>query len=166
MSVLRRTLARLRAMRHIEWVLLIALLALLMLRIGNTWDSSQQESSELERRMEAVLECIQGAGEVRVLVNSTSTMTTFADDYAESVIRLNKLNTVNAAIETEGDLVYFSFEQEVLGKECCFTAFVYKSNDAFWLVQFVCDVEDAAEKEPAAPDSARRTGESSRQAAK
>ena len=92
---------------------------------------------------------------VTVLKEHSADMDMTVSDYAESVIRLNKLNTVNAAIETEGDLVYFSFEQEVLGKECCFTAFVYKSNDAFWLVQFVCDAEDATEKEPVFLEYAR-----------
>jgi len=65
----RRIVERLRAVRHIEWALLLALAAALFLLMSGAQTSSR-ESSALERRMESVLECIQGAGRVRVLVNS------------------------------------------------------------------------------------------------
>ena len=76
-------------------------------------------------------------------------------DYAESVIRLNKLNQINALVQTDGDLVYFTFEQEVLGEDCWFMAFVYKNSDALWMVQFVCNIDDAEDMEPLFFDYAR-----------
>ena len=84
---------------------------------------------------------------VTVLKERNADLGMTVSDYVKSVIQLNKLNTINATVETEDELVYFSFEQEVLGKECRFMAFAYKGGDAFWLVQFVCDAEDAVEME-------------------
>ncbi len=69
-------------------------------------------------------------------------------DYAESVILLNRLNQVNAFVQNDGNLVYFTFEQEVLDKDCSFMAFVYQNGETFWMVQFVCETDDAEEMTP------------------
>ena len=69
-------------------------------------------------------------------------------EYAESVILLNKLDQVNAFVQTDGNLVYFTFEQEVLDKDCSFMAFVYQNGETFWMIQFVCETDDAEEMTP------------------
>ena len=81
MSFIRQTAEKLRGARHIEWVLMAALLsAAILLTSGGA--RSRAESTYLERRMETVLSCIEGAGKVRVLVNSSGSAAAFSD-YAE-----------------------------------------------------------------------------------
>ena len=70
MSVIRQAMDRLRGARHIEWVLLAAVLAALLLVTADAPGADVYESTSLERRMENVLSCIEGAGRVRVLVHS------------------------------------------------------------------------------------------------
>ena len=65
MSGIRQAFERLRGVRHIEWVMLcIACAAVLILMGGEECGSTQ-----LEMRMENVLGCMEGVGDVRVLVN-------------------------------------------------------------------------------------------------
>ena len=78
MSALRQALDRLRGARHIEWILLAVALAAAVLLLTDSPDEISDESTALERRMESVLSCIQGAGEVRVLVNSGEAASAFA----------------------------------------------------------------------------------------
>ncbi len=86
MSTMRRALDRLRALRHIEWALLALLAAAaLMLMSGSSSDGIGQ-GGELERRMEAVLECVQGAGRVRVLVNGSENTDMFSGQTDRSVV--------------------------------------------------------------------------------
>ena len=70
MSVIRQAMDRLRGARHIEWVLLAAVLAALLLVTADAPGADVYESTSLERRMENVLSCIEGTGRVRVLVHS------------------------------------------------------------------------------------------------
>ena len=69
MSVIQRAAERLRGARHMEWVLLAVLLAAALLMTADGPDETEGATS-LEKRMESVLSCIAGAGEVRVLVCS------------------------------------------------------------------------------------------------
>lgn len=85
MPVWRRMLARLRAVRHIEWALLLAAAAALLLITG-TLSDSRQEGGALEQRMEAVLESVRGAGRVRVMVNSTEIRDVFSDGSSAQVV--------------------------------------------------------------------------------
>ena len=78
MSVFRQAMEKLRGARHIEWVMLaIALAALILLGVGGSSDSGE-ESTRLERRLESILSCIEGAGRVRVLVHSEEEAAAFA----------------------------------------------------------------------------------------
>ena len=61
---------------------------------------------------------------------------------------MTELNKMSATVQTEGDLVYFSFYQEISGKDGYYMAFVYKTDEAFWMIQFVCEAGDAESKEP------------------
>lgn len=70
MQVIRRLAAGLRGARHIEWALMaVALSALMLIFAGRAQMDQQSDATALERRMEAVLSCIEGAGRVRVLVH-------------------------------------------------------------------------------------------------
>jgi hypothetical protein len=67
MSGIRQAFERLRAVRHIEWVMLCIACAAVLILMGG--EGRQHGSTQLELRMENVLGCMEGAGEVRVLVN-------------------------------------------------------------------------------------------------
>lgn len=54
-------------------------------------------------------------------------------EYAELVI---EANGIDCRVTTEGSLTGFRYEKEAGGKEVTYCAYVYKSSDAFWLVQF------------------------------
>ena len=70
MSVLRRTLDRLRGARSVEWALLAVGLAAGLLLLTRAESMPGAASTPLEARMESVLSCVAGAGRVRVLVHS------------------------------------------------------------------------------------------------
>ena len=57
-------------------------------------------------------------------------------EYAELVVKANQLST--QIIEEDG-LTYFTYEKTVSGKDFYYLATVYKSNDAFWLINFACE---------------------------
>lgn len=63
---IRQAFERLRAVRHIEWVMLCIACAAVLILMGG---EQQHGSTQLELRMENVLGCMEGAGKVRVLVN-------------------------------------------------------------------------------------------------
>ena len=65
MSGIRQAFERLCAVRHIEWVMLCIACAAVLILMGG----GEKGSTQLEMRMENVLGCMEGAGEVRVLVN-------------------------------------------------------------------------------------------------
>ena len=85
MSVIRQAAERLRGARHIEWALLAVVLAALLLIAANEPDTGEYEATALERRMEQVLSCIEGAGEVRVLVHSADAVSAFAPQDGQTV---------------------------------------------------------------------------------
>lgn len=78
MSVIRQAMDRLRGARHIEWVLLAIALAVVFLMTADGPAADLYESTSLERRMENVLSCIEGAGKVRVLVNPGTAAAAFS----------------------------------------------------------------------------------------
>ena len=78
MSVIRQAMDRLRGARHIEWVLLAIALAVVFLMTADGQGADLYESTSLERRMENVLSCIEGAGKVRVLVNPGNAAAAFS----------------------------------------------------------------------------------------
>ena len=58
------------------------------------------------------------------------------NQYAQLVIEANKLD---AETKKEGDLTYFQYTKQANGKDNNYYAYVYKSADAFWLIQFACE---------------------------
>ena len=65
--------------------------------------------------------------------------------YAELVLTGNKLDS---AIEQTDGLTHFQYEKEVGGKNATYLAFVTESEDAFWLVQFMCESKYFEESQP------------------
>lgn len=61
-------------------------------------------------------------------------------EYAELVIEANKLTS---DVKTQDDLTYFDYDKEINGKDFQYTAFVYKADDAYWMIQFACAQDDA-----------------------
>lgn len=88
MPGIRQALEKLRGARHIEWVFLVLALAALALLLTDAPAEHSGESTSLERRLEAVLSCVQGAGDVRVMVHSAEAVSAFAaqDGAASGVI--------------------------------------------------------------------------------
>ncbi len=78
MSVLQKAAQKLRGARYIEWVLLTAALAALVLLLTDAPADSAYEATALEKRMESVLSSVEGAGRVRVLVNSEDAAAVFS----------------------------------------------------------------------------------------
>jgi hypothetical protein len=70
MSAIGQAWERLRSVRHIEWVLLCMACAAVLIVMGGAQEAGGS-ATQLERRMESVLSCVEGAGKVRVLVNET-----------------------------------------------------------------------------------------------
>lgn len=88
MPFIRQVMDRLRGARHIEWVLLALALAAFFLLTADAPGADLYESTSLERRMENVLSCIEGAGRVRVLVNPGTAAAAFSaqDEQAAGVL--------------------------------------------------------------------------------
>ena len=78
MAFIRQAAARLRGARYIEWALLAIGLAAFLLLTADAQGGEAYESTSLERRMENVLSCIDGAGKVRVLVHSAEATAAFS----------------------------------------------------------------------------------------
>ena len=57
-------------------------------------------------------------------------------DYGEMVLEANSLSGVS--IKKDGELSYFTYEKALNGKEYLYTAYIFDTNDAFWLIQFAC----------------------------
>ena len=70
--MIRRALTRLRGARGLEWLALAMLLAAAVLILGGRESGTAHENTALERRMESVLSCVSGAGQVRVLVKEAA----------------------------------------------------------------------------------------------
>lgn len=63
--------------------------------------------------------------------------------YAELVCNVNGLK--DSEIELNGDRAEFTYEKTVSGKDYKYFAKCYKTDEAYWLVQFAC-FEDSADK--------------------
>lgn len=66
------------------------------------------------------------------------------DEYADLVVEANKLTCEK---QYKDDLTYFLYEKEANGKQMSFYAFVYEGDDAFWLIQFACESDNAEKLE-------------------
>lgn len=65
-------------------------------------------------------------------VNKDSTL----EDYAKAVLKNNK---ADYELKEKDGIHYFEYEETVNGKDFYYLAPVYKSDDAFWLVNFACE---------------------------
>lgn len=66
-------------------------------------------------------------------------------EYAEAVIKNNKADY--EIVEKDG-LTYFEYEKSLSGKKYYYLASIYKTDDAFWLVNFACDSSNKAKYQP------------------
>lgn len=64
------------------------------------------------------------------------------EDYAEAVIKNNK---ADYELKEKDGINYFEYEKTVSGKDYYYYAVVYKSHDAFWLVNFACEKNNKTE---------------------
>ena len=48
----------------------------------------------------------------------------------------------------DNDLLYYYHDENMLGYDTRYYSFVYKGEDAFWIVQFSCYSEDFQEMDP------------------
>ncbi len=58
------------------------------------------------------------------------------EDYAKAVVKNNK---ADYELKEKDGLYYFEYEKAVNGKDFYYLATLYKSDDAFWLVNFACE---------------------------
>lgn len=61
------------------------------------------------------------------------------NDYAELVIANN---SVDADVQTKDGLTYFKYNNSANGKEYTYSSYVYKTDDAFWLIQFATEQDE------------------------
>ncbi|MGN0806978.1 MAG: hypothetical protein ACI4MN_00840 [Candidatus Coproplasma sp.] len=66
------------------------------------------------------------------------------EQYTALVINNNALNSTVNTREGE-DYCWFTYTREVNGKDFFYLATTHKASDAFWLIQFGCDVADESE---------------------
>ena len=59
--------------------------------------------------------------------------------YGELVLQANQMDT---ALLTEGEQIYFEYQETIDGDDYSYLATVHKGADAFWLVQFACLTEN------------------------
>ena len=62
-------------------------------------------------------------------------------EYTDLVKQANKLSAAVSSREGQ-DYQYFTYEKSVSGKTFFYLATTHKASDAFWLIQFACDVSD------------------------
>ena len=62
--------AALKGAKRMEWIILLAVGAALILLLSSRASAPEGQQTSLEARMEAVLSAVRGAGRVRVLVSS------------------------------------------------------------------------------------------------
>lgn len=60
-------------------------------------------------------------------------------DYLKLVL---KNNNKEETLKEEGNLVYFTYESNVSGKDFFYTTVGYKANDSFWLFNFACETKN------------------------
>ena len=114
--------ARLRGIRGLEWLAFLAVLSLLGLAWLNSGTLVASDArTDLEKRMEAVLSRIEGAGAVRVLVTERKGKTAFLSDDPEDAqivgvlvvaegaedlrVRLALLQAVQALLPVEAEKI-------------------------------------------------------------
>ena len=68
------------------------------------------------------------------------------EQYANLVIKNNGIDS--SELKENDGLTWFEYEAENEKEKYKYFAFVYKTNDAFWIVQFATKVEDSNEYEP------------------
>ncbi len=67
------------------------------------------------------------------------------NDYAKAVVANNN---ADYEIKEEDGLTYFEYEKTVSGKDFYYLACVYKSDDAFWLVNFASETSNKGKYQP------------------
>ena len=67
------------------------------------------------------------------------------NDYAKAVVANNN---ADYKIKEEDGLTYFEYEKTVSGKDFYYLACVYKSEDAFWLVNFASETSNKDKYQP------------------
>lgn len=67
------------------------------------------------------------------------------DEYVEAIMTNNQ---ADYTVKTDGDMRYFTYENTVSGKKYFYFSAVYKSDDAFWLVNFASDINNKSKYEP------------------
>lgn len=104
--MLRRALTMLRGARRIEWIVLLAALAAAVLLLTGAKEDGAQPVS-LERRMEAALSMVEGAGRVRVLVNegASTGVLVVAEGADDLRVRLSLEQAVRTLMGIEADRV-------------------------------------------------------------
>lgn len=65
-------------------------------------------------------------------------------EYAKLVI---DNNLMTSEVEEKDGLTYFKYEKTINGKQSSYFATVFKSSDAFWLIQFACESKNAEDSE-------------------
>lgn len=66
----------------------------------------------------------------------------------EYLTLVNANNLSDYEIKTDGDLKYFTYESTVSGKTFYYLATAYKSDDAFWLINFAAEKTNKEKFEP------------------
>lgn len=79
------------------------------------------------------------------LVGTTITSESTLKEYADVIKTGN--NLTEDFIEKDG-ILYTTYEKEVSGKDFFYLVTVYKTNDAFWLINFASNAKDKAKFEP------------------
>ncbi len=65
--------------------------------------------------------------------------------YAQAVVANNQ---INVSVNLLGDMAYFTYEKTVSGHDFFYYATCHKSSDAFWLIQFACELDDKEDLMP------------------
>lgn len=63
------------------------------------------------------------------------------EEYTDLVLSQNLLSTTKSTREGK-DYMYFSYEKQVSGKDFYYLATTFKTEDAFWLIQFACNASE------------------------
>lgn len=66
------------------------------------------------------------------------------EDYAKAVLSTNKLDS-KLYTSDNNKYIYFTYEKEVSGKDFYYMGVVYKTEDAFWLLNFACNKKDKSD---------------------
>lgn len=78
--------------------------------------------------------------EYTLFENTDFSAQTSPEQYAELVWRSNQLSDT-VPLEEDEDLIWFEYSRTTNGTDYTYRAYVFKSNDAFWLLQFAARTE-------------------------